>query len=253
MIYNADMFDILPTLPEKSIDCCIIDPPYGTTPLEWDKLIDFEKLWYELKRVCKDTCPILIFGQEPFSSYVRLSNIDIYKYDWYWQKERLTNVFQVKKRPGKVIETISIFYKEQCPYYPIKEKHLGKKVTNKIKGNFSDTLAGKNTTYKPAEYKDDGTRYPNQVIYCNRDSIRDNVHETQKPLEVIRYIIQTYTKKGDLVLDPCMGSGTTIIVCNQEERKSIGIEKYCFDVAKKRIEESKVITTEDRKKIEGLF
>lgn len=256
MLYNDDLFNILPTLESKSIDCCIIDPPYGSTPLEWDKLLDFKKLWIELDRICKDTCAILIFGQEPFSSYVRLSNIDNYKYDWYWQKERLTNVFQVKNRPGKVIETISVFYKEQCNYYPQKEKHLGKKVTNKVKGTFSDTLAGKNTEYKPIEYVDDGTRYPNQYIYCKRDNIRSNVHETQKPLKLIKYFINTYTKKDDIVLDCCMGSGTTVIGCYELGRKCIGIEKYCFDVAQKRIREAQwrpIVTIVDKEKIKSLF
>ncbi len=118
----GDCLEKMAEIPSGSVDCFICDPPYGQTPLKWDKLLDFKLLWKELDRICKKDAAILLFGQEPFSSYLRLSNISAYKYDWYWQKERLTNVFQVKRRPGRVVETVSVFYKEQPTYQPQKQK-----------------------------------------------------------------------------------------------------------------------------------
>ncbi len=135
IFYNADCFDVLPQIEEKSVSLIISDPPYGQTPLHFDKPFDIKSLWKEYNRVIKDNGCILFFGQEPFSSLVRTSNLEYYKYDWYWVKERLTNIFQVKRRCGKVVETISVFYKKQPTYNPQKQEFLGKKVTNKIGEN----------------------------------------------------------------------------------------------------------------------
>lgn len=238
---HADCFDVFPTIENNSIDCIICDLPYNTTPCDWDKeIIPLDTLWEEYKRVIKDNGAILLFGQEPFSSKVRLSNLKWYKYDWYWQKERLTNVFQVKRRPGKVIETISVFYKDQCYYNPQKTKHLGKKVVNKVKGNFSKTIEA-TANKKPLDYKDDGTRYPNQILKFKRD--KNAIHDTQKPLDLIKYFIKTYTNKGDLVLDNCSGSGTTYCSCKDLERNCIAIEKDTnnFKEAEERIRTHKTL------------
>jgi site-specific DNA-methyltransferase (adenine-specific) len=225
-LFHGDIFKVIKQIKKNSIDEIIIDPPYGSTPLEWDIQFDFSSLWPELKRILKNNGVILIFGQEPFSSYVRISNIEYYKYDWYWVKERLTNVFQVKKRPGKVVENISVFYKDSCKYFPQKRKHDGKLVSNKIgdKAKWSTTIGGKKPKSKPIEYKDDGFRHPTQILNFNRDNIRKLIHPTQKPLELIEYLVKTYTKECDVVLDPCMGSGTTGVACNNLNRKFIGVE-----------------------------
>lgn len=200
---------------DNSIDMILCDPPYGTTPIKWDKIIDFNLLWKEYDRITKPTAAICIFSQEPFASYLRLSNIKNYKYDWYWEKERLTNVFQVKKRCGKTVENICVFYKEQCTYNPQKIIYTGKKVTNKIGENarWSVTQAGYEQTTKPFEYIDDGTRHPTQVLRINRDNPRKRLHPTQKPVDLLEYLIKTYTNDGDTVLDNCMGSGTTGVAC----------------------------------------
>ena len=134
-LYLGDCLEIMKQIPSNSVDLLICDPPYGTTPLSWDSIITFDKLWESFSRIIKPATPILIFGQEPFSSYVRMSNMKEYRYDWYWEKERLTNVFQVKRRPGKTVENVMVFFKEQGIYYPQKREHLGKKVTNKIGEN----------------------------------------------------------------------------------------------------------------------
>jgi site-specific DNA-methyltransferase (adenine-specific) len=225
-LFCDDCFNVLPKIDNKSIDLIICDPPYGSTPLKWDKQLDFNRLWAEYKRIIKDNGVILIFGQEPFSSYVRLSNIEWFKYDWYWQKERLTNVFQVKRRPGKVIETISVFYKNQPTFNHVKTIYEGRKVSNKIGENarFSQTMSA-NAKNKPLEYIDDGTRYPLQLLKINRDNCRKNIHPTQKPLELCEYFINTYTNEGNVVLDNCMGSGGTILASLKLNRQYIGIEK----------------------------
>jgi len=167
---------------------------------------------------------MVLCGQEPFSSYLRLSNIKDWKYDWYWQKERPTNVMQVKRRAGKVIETISVFYKKQCTYNPQKTKHTGKLRTNKVKNGSLGKLIDSNKGV-PTSYRDDRTRFPIQLLKFNRDILTSNLHPTQKPLALFEYLIKTYTNEGDLVLDNCLGSGTTAVACKNLNRKCIGIEK----------------------------
>ena len=240
-LYNGDCFEELQKLIDNGVkvDAIIIDPPYGTTPLSWDSIISFEKMWKMINKIKRDkTTPVLIFGQEPFASLVRLSNIKNYKYDWYWKKERITNVFQVKRRPGKVIESIMVFYNKQCVYNPQKTKHNGPLVTNKIKdGGFSEVQKGGGKV-KPVEYKDDGTRYPLQIISVTRENTYGkNYHPTQKPVKLLETLVQTYTNEGDTVLDFCMGSGSTGVACKNTNRNFIGIEldeKY-FNIAKERL------------------
>ena len=198
-------------------------------------------MWKEYKRVLKDNGVVVLFGQEPFSSYLRISNIDWYKYDWYWEKESFTNVFQVKRRPGKNVETIFVFYKNQPTYNPQKYKHEGKPVTNKIGdgARFSSTQIGITKDVRPMGYVDDMTRYPKQVIRINRDNRRKLVHPTQKPVPLLEYLIKTYTNENDVVLDNCMGSGSTGVACLNTNRNFIGIElndEY-FEIASKRIKD----------------
>lgn len=240
-LHCGDCLKVMQTIEDKSIDLILCDLPYGTTPCDWDKEVPMELLWKQYERILKDNGVVVLFGQEPFSSYLRISNIDMYKYDWYWEKERLTNMFQVKRRPGKTVETISVFYNNQCIYNPQKSIHLGKPVTNKIGENarFSITQSGKSSV-KPLEYKDDGTRYPTQVLRFNRENSRTLLHPTQKPVELLEYLIKTYTNEGDLVLDNCMGSGSTGVACINTHRDFIGIElnlEY-FNIAQERIKES---------------
>ena len=243
-LYQGDCLEVMQQIPENSVDCVICDPPFGTTPLTWDSIIPFDKLWEQFSRIIKSTTPIILFGQEPFSSYVRMSNIKQYRYDWYWEKERLTNVFQIKKRCGKTVENIMVFYKEQCIYNPQKHEHHGKPVHNKVGENarWSVTQSGYNQNTKPFSYNDDGTRHPTQVLRINRDNPLKRLHPTQKPVELLEYLIKTYTNEGMTVLDNCMGSGSTGIACLNTNRNFIGIEKdeNYFNVAKQRIENHKV-------------
>lgn len=240
-LYNNDCIEVMKQLISEgvTVDCIITDLPYGTTPCPWDVVIPFEDMWECINKIIKPNGAIVLFGQEPFSSLLRISNIKNYKYDWIWKKERLTNVFQVKRRPGKVVENISVFYKKQPTYHPQKTKHNGPLRTNKIGDNagFSITQTGSGT--KPIEYNDDGTRYPLQIIEFNRDSMyEEKYHPTQKPIELLEYLIKTYTDEGEIVLDFTMGSGSTGVACQNLNRKFIGIEldKNYFDIATERIQ-----------------
>lgn len=243
-IYNCDNREILKDIPDKSVQLIIVDPPYNSTPLLWDKKIDLSFYWKEFNRVIKEKGTIAIFGQEPFSSIVRLSNLKNYKYDWYWEKERLTNVFQVKRRPGKVIENISIFYNKNCKFFPQKRKHIGKLVTNKIGENarWSVTQSGYNQKTKPLEYKDDGLRYYTQLLKINRDNNRNVFHPTQKPINLIQTLIKSYTEEEDIVLDIFSGSGTSAISALNTKRNFIccELEKQYYDKSISRLEEAKI-------------
>lgn len=242
-LYHGDCIEIMKKLINDGVlvDCIITDLPYGTTPCPWDIIIPFEDMWECINKIIKPNGAIVLFGQEPFSSLLRVSNIKNYKYDWIWKKERLTNVFQVKRRPGKVVENISVFYKKQPTYNPQKTKYDGPLRSNKIGDNagFSITQTGGGGT-KPIEYHDDGTRYPLQIIEFNRDSMyEEKYHPTQKPIELLEYLIKTYTNKGEIVLDFTMGSGSTGVACKNLNRKFIGIEsnEEYYNISNKRIYE----------------
>ena len=221
--FNCDNEEILKQLPDKSIQLFIEDMPYNSTPCNFEYDVDLEKYWNLRKNKITDNGCYVLFGQEPFSSFVRMSNIKEYKYDWYWMKERPTNIFQVKRRPGKNIECISIFYKEQCIYNPQKSKHDGKLVKNKVNGSFG-LVVGKSKSGKPNEYRDDRTRYPLQLLKYNRDNLNELIHPTQKPFELIKYLIKTYTNEGDLVFDGYAGSMTTAVACIDTNRNYICCE-----------------------------
>ena len=232
----GDCLDIMQEIPNNSIDCIICDLPYGTTACSWDIVIPFDKLWTEYKRITKPNTAIILFGQEPFSSLLRVSNLSDYRYDIYWEKERLTNINQVKRRVGKTVETISVFYKKQCTYNPQMIKYTGKPRSNKVKNGKLGKLSDCNE--KPVfEYRDNGLRYPTQVWKFKRDCLTNNLHPTQKPLALIEELVKTYSNEGDIILDNCMGSGTTGVACKNLNRNFYGIEKdkKYFDIAHKRI------------------
>lgn len=223
-------------IPDRSVDCIICDLPYGTTSCAWDIIIPFDQLWKQYKRIAKENTPIILFGQEPFSSLLRSSNLKDYKYDIYWEKERLTNVNQVKRRVGKTVEAISVFYSKQCTYNPQMIKYEGKPRKNKVKNGKLGVLTD-NQKKSVREYSDTGLRYPTQVWKYQRDCLTSNLHPTQKPIALLENLIRTFSNEGDLILDSCMGSGTTGVACKNLNRKFIGIElddKY-YEIAKNRI------------------
>lgn len=232
----GNCLELMKDIPDKSIDMILCDLPYGTTSCSWDVIIPFKPLWEQYNRIIKDNGVIALFGNEPFSSYLRLSNIKHYKYDIYWEKERLTNIAQVKRRVGKTIETISIFYKKQCTYNPQMIKYNGKKRTNKVKNGKLGILTDSQNK-KVKEYQDTGYRYPTQVWKFQRDCLKSNLHPTQKPVALLEELIKTFSNDGDVILDNCMGSGSTGVACKRLNRSFIGFEispEY-YNIAKERI------------------
>ena len=223
-IYNEDCLIGMQKIDDKSVDCIICDLPYGTTKCSWDIIIPFDKLWEQYNRIIKDNGAIILFGQEPFSSLLRVSNLKDYRYDIYWQKERLTNIMQVKRRVGKDVETISIFYKNQCTYNPQMVKYDGPKRGNKVKNGKLGKLVDDNNDKKVFEYNDTGFRYPTQVWKFKRDILTSNIHPTQKPIALYEELIKTYSNPGDLLLDNCSGSGTIAIAALNTGRHFIGFE-----------------------------
>ena len=230
----GDCLDIMPSIPDGSIDFILCDLPYGTTCLEWDVIIPYTSLWKEYNRIIKKNGCIALFGSEPFSSYLRLSNIKNYKYDLYWKKEKPTNFFQLKRRFGKSTENILIFYKSQPTYNPQKYT-VDYKVITRPKGKHSSAITGRNKEIYP--YNDDGTRYPNDVLEFNRVVLGKTLHPTQKPVALLEYLIKTFTNEGEVVLDNCMGSGSTGEAALNTNRRFFGIEKYpdMYHIAHNRI------------------
>ena len=237
-LIKGDCLEVMKSIPDGSIDAIITDPPYGTTACKWDSVIDFELMWEQLNRIIKPNGAIVIFGSEPFSSALRMSNIKNYKYDWIWEKERLTNVQQVKNRAGKTIENIMVFYNKQPTYNPQMIKYNGKPITNKPKNGKLGKLTDSETKIVK-KYTDTGFRYPTQVLKFKRDILSSNLHPTQKPSVLMEYLVLTYTNKNETILDFTMGSGTTGVACVNRDRNFIGIEKDInyFNIATKRIKQ----------------
>lgn len=231
-LWQGDCLELMKNIPDKSIDMILCDLPYGTTACWWDIIIPFEPLWEQYNRIVKDNAPIVLFGSEPFSSTLRLSNIAKYKYDWVWNKKLAGNAVLAKKQPLKIHENIMVFNTKI--YYP--QKTTGKKrvkMTGGMDTNTVDTLQSSNSYQK--EYEND-QYYPKSIQEFSTANMRGNrFHPTQKPVPLLEYLIRTYTNEGETVLDNCMGSGSTGVAAKNLHRKFIGIEldeKY-FEIAKK--------------------
>lgn len=236
-LINGDTIQEMAKLPDQSIDLILCDPPYGTTIFKWDSIIDFNNLWNEYKRVIKKNGAIVIFGQEPFSSLMRTSNLKDYRYDLIWLKNKPTNFFQLKRRVGKDTENIMVFYQKQPTYNPQMRKHVGKPVTTKPKATHNSATSGKSKSII-TPYHDNGLRYPSSVLSFAKVPLNKVVHPTQKPVELLEWLIKTYSNEGDVVLDNTMGSGSTGVACVNTNRDFIGIEldENYFNIAKGRIE-----------------
>lgn len=231
-IYLGDCLELMKEIPDKSIDCVICDLPYGTTRNQWDSIIPLHELWAEYKRIAKTNAAILLFGQTPFDKVLGASNLDMMKYEWIWKKTRATGHLNAKKMPMKLHENILVFYKNLPTYNPQFTK--GYPYVRHCNGHSS------NYGYQAgATIVNDGSRYPKSIIEFA--SVIDGFHPTQKPVELIRYLIRTYTNEGDLILDNCIGSGTTAIACLKEKRHFIGMElnKEYYDVACERIKKER--------------
>jgi DNA modification methylase len=252
-LIQGDCLEKMKDIPDGSIDVVLCDLPYGTTKCKWDVVIPFDKLWKQYNRVAKPNGCIALFGNEPFSSALRLSNLFAYRYDWYWQKDKAANFLFGNKMPLKVIEVISVFYSALPTYNPQKEinpkgvskRHLSpnpSKISKNVKevmgDSWKETQMDETQNYHGKNYEADKL-LPKQLIYFSREQ-RGKVHPTQKPVALMEYLIKTYTNEGDTVLDNCMGSGTTGVACKNLNRNFIGIEldSEYFKIAEKRINEN---------------
>ena len=242
-IYNMDCLAGMDLMIEQGIkvDAIITDPPYGTTACKWDSVIPFDEMWERLKLLRKERTPIVLFGSEPFSSALRMSNIKEYKYDWIWNKVISGGGLLANKQPLRQHENIIIFYKKQPTYNKQMTKPINKNFYNTVgkKSNFGD-LYSKTKSKKSSEKK----KNPVSIININKFEKECNsafrLHPTQKPVALLEYLIRTYTNEGDTVLDFAAGSATTAAACQNTNRNYIGFEldENYYNIACKRIKEN---------------
>ena len=236
-VWKYDCLEAMPELPDKSIDMILCDLPYGTTACKWDTIIPFEPLWKEYKRIIKDNGAIVLTASQPFTSALVMSNPDMFKYEWIWEKSKATGFLDCNKRPMKAHENILVFSNGQTTYNAQKEKG---EPYYRGKIDYQPPHYGKQKP-KIVESKD-GSRFPRSVLYYKTaESEGKSQHPTQKPVALFEYLIKTYTSVGDTILDNCIGSGTTAVAAINTGRNFIGIEMdtgYC-EVANKRIAEAR--------------
>ena len=238
-LYQGDCLEIMDILIKNKVkvDCIICDLPYGTTQSEWDKIIPFDEMWSRVNKIIHVRSNIVLFGSEPFSSRLRMSNIKNYKYDIIWDKGRGKDPMNAKNRPMKRHENISIFYKKKGTYNPQMIK-LDKPDVRKNNKVTTSSLWNKNGDIVLNKVYTE--RYPTSILVCANNNHKDRVHPSQKPIDLLEWLIKTYSNENDLILDFTMGSGSTGVACMNTNRKFIGIEideKY-FNIAKERIEKA---------------
>ena len=232
-LINGDCIIEMNNIPDKSIDMILCDLPYGMTKNKWDIVIPFDKLWEQYNRVIKDNGAIILFGNNPFTAELILSNKKYFRYTLVWEKNKFSDFLNSKRKPMKIHEDIVIFYKKQPTYNP--QLVVGEPYT---RWNTQSSV-DKQTNYgkiKENVVKNDGTRLPTTVLKFNRKE--RPIHPTEKPVELLEWLIKTYTNEGDTILDNCMGSGSTGVACKNTNRNFIGIEldTNYFNIAKNRIE-----------------
>ena len=240
-LMNDDCLKAMSKIPDKSIDMILCDLPYGCTARnKWDEIIPFELLWKQYLRIIKDNGCIVLFAQGMFTAKLMTSNPKMWRYNLIWEKTQPTGFLNANKMPLRSHEDICVFYKQLPTYNPQKTTgHTRKISSSKHKRNCKET-----TDYGKHNFVsyDSTERFPVSVLKYAKDTQKESLHPTQKPIALLEYLIRTYTDEGDLVLDNCMGSGSTGVACMNTKRRFIGIEieqKY-FDIAKKRIESIKV-------------
>lgn len=227
-LMQGDCLERMKEIPDGSVDMVLTDPPYGTTACKWDFIVPLDEMWEQLKRIIKPSGAIVLFGQEPFSSMLRTSNIKMFKYDWYWVKSRKNGFVHAKGMPLKETEVVSVFSEgsirrnsnNPMVYNPQNVVPFTKKRVNYVKT--ASTYSGGNEV--GTEYEQQGYGYPTNLIPFKNESPKTQVHPTQKPVALMEYLIKTYTNEGETVLDFTAGSFTTGVACVNLNRKFIGIE-----------------------------
>jgi len=247
-VIQGDCLEVMKGIPDKSIDMILADLPYGTTACKWDTIIPFEPLWEQYKRVIKDNGAIVLTASQPFTSALVMSNVKMFKYEWIWEKKNAPNYPHAKNMPLKVIEEILVFSKNKVGHISqLREKRMNYFPQGTEKCNYTRNgnrgKANEDLYIRPSH---NGVQiiteknFPKNILKFDYD-YKEQVHPTQKPVALFEYLIKTYTNEGDLVLDNCVGSGTTAIACIKTNRRFIGMEleqKY-VDIANKRIGEVK--------------
>ena len=247
-LYKGDCLEVMKGIQDGSVDAIITDPPYGTTACKWDSVIDFESMWKQLNRIIKPNGAIVLFGSQPFTSALLMSNVKNFRHQWQWVKTRPTGNFQAKYMPMKANEDILVFGLNKVNYYPIMVKRTeaefkasyrkndSKSWGNNIQGHKDNLIIR-----KPKE--EQWYKYPTNILNIKKDTKRNGKsHPPQKPIALMEYLVNTYTSENETVLDFTMGSGSTMVACDNLNRNGIGIEmddKY-FEIAKKRIEDNKM-------------
>lgn len=243
-LIHGDCLVEMPAIPDKSVDMVLCDLPYGTTACKWDVVIPFDKLWEQYRRIVKDNGAIVLFGKQPFTSRLILSNLEMYRYELIWEKSRVGNNMQLGKQPASIHENIVVFYKQYPTFNEIKfqvdEKYIDKRKSIR------------NSTYSKSEHyqgemirkKDDGWRHSQSILPFNSVWQR-GMHPTQKPVALLEYLIKTYSNEGDTILDNTMGSGSTMVACVNTKRNGIGIEfdDNYFKIAQERVKQAQAQIT----------
>lgn len=244
-IYQMDCLEGMKLIPDKSIDMILCDLPYGTTQCKWDTVIPFEPLWEQYERIIKDSGAIVLTASQPFTSALIMSNPKLYKYCWIWEKDNASNFFAAKFQPLNNTEDVVVFGKGGCNngtknplrYIPQGVTSIDKEVTNGKNVGGQVGKAHKTAMKEGRKYKQTTTGYPFKTLKFNRDG--NHIHPTQKPVALFEYLINTYTQENEIVLDNCMGSGTTAVAAALNNRKWIGfeLEHTYFELANKRLDE----------------
>ena len=240
-LIQGDCLIEMRNIPDNSIDAIITDPPYGTTACKWDSVIDFDLMWKQLNRIIKPNGAIVLFGSEPFSSALRMSNIKNYKYDWIWDKKLKTGHLNAKRMPMSQHEIVSIFG-SKINYYPIMEEGIAEhsRGNKRLKGNMDSDNYGKQSV-DFIDKTGNTKKYPS-TLSLDFQKVHPSkcIHSTQKPVPLMEYLIKTYTNEMETVLDFTMGSGSTMVACQNTNRNGIGIEmdENYFNTAIKRIKEN---------------
>ena len=236
-LMKGDCLEMMKSIPDGSVDFILTDPPFGTTKCSWDSVIPFEPMWYELKRIIKPNGAIVLFGSQPFTSSLIMSNPKMFKYEQIWDKNKGTQPQLANIQPMKSHENILVFGKGKINYYPQKTK--GDPYTRDNKQNHTEHSLSKGL--KPIKQVNTGFRFPKTVLMYPRDfSAQTRLHPTQKPIALLGYLIKTYTQENETVLDFTMGSGSTGVACVNTNRNFIGVEldENYFNIAEKRIQEA---------------
>lgn len=220
LLWHGDCLDLMDNLPDNSIDMVCCDMPYGTTNCRWDTPLDLQRMWAQYRRIAKENAAIVLFAQTPFDKVLGCSNLPWLRYELVWEKTHPTGHLNAKKMPMKAHENILVFYNKLPTYNPQKTSGHVRKTAVKRR---DDTPVYGEQDFVDLPY-DSTERYPRSVLIFPSDKQRSALHPTQKPLALIEWLIATYTNAGDMVLDNCMGSGTTGEACKSLGRRFVGIE-----------------------------